>query len=123
MVQGHRQRLTHFDSVEAYGTERELGVAVKESVVAREKLLITTKVQNNRRDIPAALENNTSLSLKHIESCHSYQVTEPRKLGRIRLRETLGAHAAALTKTLTPGVEVSIGRMSESYQNNVDSRI
>jgi diketogulonate reductase-like aldo/keto reductase len=34
----------HIDMVENYGTEEEVGIAIKESGVAREKLFITTKV-------------------------------------------------------------------------------
>jgi diketogulonate reductase-like aldo/keto reductase len=36
---------THLDGAEAYGTEEELGEAIKKSKVPREKLFITTKVR------------------------------------------------------------------------------
>jgi len=49
----------HLDGAEIYKTETELGTAIKQSGVAREKLYITTKVLPNIDDIPAAL--NTSL--------------------------------------------------------------
>jgi diketogulonate reductase-like aldo/keto reductase len=49
----------HLDGAEVYKTETELGVAIKESGVAREKLYVVTKVLPNIADIPAAL--NTSL--------------------------------------------------------------
>lgn len=39
---GHR----HLDCAEVYGTEPEVGVAIKESGVAREELFITTKVNH-----------------------------------------------------------------------------
>jgi len=49
----------HLDGAEVYKTETELGVAIKEGGVAREKLYVVTKVLPNIADIPAAL--NTSL--------------------------------------------------------------
>jgi diketogulonate reductase-like aldo/keto reductase len=49
----------HLDGAEVYKTETELGVAIKESGVAREKLYVVTKVLPNIADIPAAL--NVSL--------------------------------------------------------------
>lgn len=39
-----------------YNTESELGVAVKESGVAREKLFVTTKVITNINNIPGAID-------------------------------------------------------------------
>lgn len=40
-----------------YKTERELGIAIKESGVAREKLFVTTKVNNeNINDIAGAIK-------------------------------------------------------------------
>ena len=46
----------HLDGAEVYNTEPELGQAIKESKVAREKLFVTTKVMPNIADIPAALD-------------------------------------------------------------------
>ena len=46
----------HFDGAEGYGTERELGAAIKESGVAREELFVTTKVGSSVRDIPNAID-------------------------------------------------------------------
>lgn len=58
----------HLDTAEAYGTERELGQAIKESGVPREDLLVITKTVNSLsedkiEDIPTALEN----SLKRLQ--------------------------------------------------------
>ncbi len=39
-----------------YKTEPELGLAIKESGVPREKLFITTKVMPNVGDIPSAIK-------------------------------------------------------------------
>ncbi|CAI6087948.1 unnamed protein product [Clonostachys chloroleuca] len=58
----------HLDTAEAYGTERELGQAIKESGVPREDMLVITKTVNSLsedkiEDIPTALEN----SLKRLQ--------------------------------------------------------
>lgn len=49
----------HLDGAEVYKTETELGTAIKQSGVGREKLYVVTKVLPNIADLPAAL--NTSL--------------------------------------------------------------
>lgn len=46
----------HLDGAEIYKTETELGAAIKQSGVAREKLYVVTKVLPNIDDIPAALK-------------------------------------------------------------------
>lgn len=46
----------HLDGAEFYNTEKEVGLAIKESKVAREKLFVTTKVITNIKDIPNALD-------------------------------------------------------------------
>ena len=46
----------HLDGAELYNTESELGRAIKDSKVARDKLFVTTKVLLNIADIPAALD-------------------------------------------------------------------
>jgi len=46
----------HLDGAEVYGTERELGVAIKESGVPRENLFVTTKVNQNIDDISKAID-------------------------------------------------------------------
>ena len=48
----------HQDGAEVYKTETELGTALKESGVAREKLYVVTKVLPNIADIPAALKTS-----------------------------------------------------------------
>jgi diketogulonate reductase-like aldo/keto reductase len=47
---------THIDGAEAYGTEQEVGIAIKESGLAREKFFVTTKVLDSIADIPAAID-------------------------------------------------------------------
>ncbi|KAL2068165.1 hypothetical protein VTL71DRAFT_16263 [Oculimacula yallundae] len=46
------------DCAEMYGTEEEVGVAIKEGEVPREKLFITNKVAQGIDDIPAALDQS-----------------------------------------------------------------
>ncbi|CAL5874034.1 uncharacterized protein PFLUO_LOCUS8320 [Penicillium psychrofluorescens] len=52
----------HLDTAEGYGTETELGQAIKESDVPREELFVTTKLaqtisEGKIEDIPVGLEN------------------------------------------------------------------
>ncbi|PYH41170.1 aldo/keto reductase [Aspergillus saccharolyticus JOP 1030-1] len=53
----------HLDGAEVYGTESELGLAIKESGVNREELFVTTKVNTNIADIPGAID----LSLQKLQ--------------------------------------------------------
>lgn len=58
----------HLDTAEGYGTEAELGQAIKESTVPREELFVATKVvqtiaEGKIEDLPTALEN----SLKRLQ--------------------------------------------------------
>ena len=46
----------HLDGAEVYNTEAELGAAIQQSKVARNKLFVTTKVLPNIADIPKALD-------------------------------------------------------------------
>ena len=48
----------HQDGAEVYKTETELGTAIKQSGVARDKLFVTTKVISNIGDIPNALRTS-----------------------------------------------------------------
>lgn len=48
----------HLDGAETYKTETELGTAIKESGVAREKLFVTTKVITNISDIRSAIDTS-----------------------------------------------------------------
>lgn len=46
----------HLDGAESYKNEAELGLAIKESGVPREKLFVTTKVSSGIADIPKAID-------------------------------------------------------------------
>ncbi|KAL2001597.1 hypothetical protein VTN02DRAFT_1552 [Thermoascus thermophilus] len=53
----------HLDGAEVYNTEAELGLAIKESGIERERLFVTTKVITNIANIPEAID----LSLKKLQ--------------------------------------------------------
>lgn len=51
-----------------YNTEPELGLAIKESGIARDKLYVVTKVMHNIDDIESALDNSLKkLQLDYVD--------------------------------------------------------
>ncbi|KAJ9665358.1 hypothetical protein H2201_004435 [Coniosporium apollinis] len=65
----------HLDGAEVYKTEPELGMAIKKSGVAREKLFVTTKVITNIADIQNAIK--TSLKKLQLDYVDLYLIHAP----------------------------------------------
>ncbi|KAJ5584108.1 uncharacterized protein N7459_003908 [Penicillium hispanicum] len=58
----------HLDGAEVYRTEQDLGQAIQESGLPRERLFVTTKVKDNIVDIPAAIDASLEkLQLDHVD--------------------------------------------------------
>lgn len=68
----------HLDTAEGYGTEAELGQAIKESNVPREELFVATKVvqtitEGKIENLPTALENSLKrLQLDYVDLWVTY---------------------------------------------------
>ena len=65
----------HLDGAEVYGTEAELGTAIRESGVAREKIFVTTKVQRGIGNIQDAI--STSLQKLGLDYVDLYLIHTP----------------------------------------------
>lgn len=65
----------HLDGAEVYKTETELGTAIAQAGVAREKLYVVTKVITNIADIPSAF--NASLKKLGVDYVDLYLIHSP----------------------------------------------
>jgi diketogulonate reductase-like aldo/keto reductase len=91
--------IRHIDCAESYGTEREVGIAIQESGVAREELFITTKVGSGIKDIPGAL--NQSLAKLKLEYVDLYAYNKQKKRMRFTTDHGLDISYTNLTSRRT----------------------
>ena len=96
----------HLDGAEMYNTEVELGKAIKQSGIEREKLFITTKVNKNIGDIHGAID--TSLKKLGLDYVDLYLLHDPFWAGgdKKKLQDawTKMEEVAAMKKTKSIGV-------------------
>ena len=63
-----RLGIRHIDCAEAYGTEEDVGTAIRECGIPREELFVTTKVGHTITDISKAIDQSLSkLGLEYVD--------------------------------------------------------
>ncbi|KAI9815681.1 MAG: hypothetical protein M1827_002077 [Pycnora praestabilis] len=103
----------HLDGAEIYNTEREVGIAMKESKVSREKFYVTTKVFNPMDDIPAAFK--ASLEKLGLDYVDLFLIHAPFKT---KTDQDLQTAWAAMEKIHASGKAKSIG-VSNYYPQHI----
>ncbi|KAI9092372.1 NADP-dependent oxidoreductase domain-containing protein [Phlyctochytrium arcticum] len=96
---------THLDTAEAYGTEEELGIAIKETGISPSSLFITTKVSKSIQDPVASLQ--ASLKKLELESVNLFLIHSPFSFEKYGT--TLNDAWRAMEATVDQGLAKSIG--------------
>ncbi|ODQ67297.1 putative NADPH-dependent alpha-keto amide reductase [Nadsonia fulvescens var. elongata DSM 6958] len=110
--------ITHIDGAEVYGTEPEIGTALKEylasptnpSATTREQLFVTTKVLPHIKDVNKALNNSLSkLGLEYVDLylIHSPFISEDNPEQGISLEDAWRAVERAYTQGKVRAIGVS----------------
>ncbi|KAF2454480.1 aldo-keto reductase family 1 member C13 [Lineolata rhizophorae] len=94
----------HQDCAEVYCTEQEVGIAIKESSVPREKLFVTTKVYRELNDIEGSLK--ASLKKLQLDYVDLYLIHSPFKF---KSDEELQQAWATMESLREAGLAKSIG--------------
>ncbi|PWY78396.1 Aldo/keto reductase [Aspergillus sclerotioniger CBS 115572] len=98
----------HLDGAEIYGTEAELGLAIRESGEKREELFVTSKVGVSIADIPRAIDTSSrKLQLSYIDldlqeaGASMERVKAAGKAPSIGVSNFLQGHLEAVLETAT----------------------